>query len=190
MAGQALIEEHLAQLRRQLPEAAVDELADGLFATYEHHLARGLDPSAAATTAIDEFGRPGEIIVAFVHHSPGRRAALALLMTGPLLAACWGPSLLMTQVWAWPIPRPVTIAFASLLIAVAIVLLSAATSRDSYARARLAAVGATSLLFLDSAALAAALLAGPGLVWLTAFAITASLTRMTLTTRVLILWHA
>jgi hypothetical protein len=190
MAGQSLIDDQLAQLRSQLPEAAVEELADGLLATYEHHLASGLDPAAAAAAAIDEFGHPGEIVAAFVRQSPGRRTALALLITGPLFAACWGPSLYLMRAWAWPIPRVATVAFMLLLAAVAMTLLMAATSQGSYARARVAVVGATGLLLLDTAALAAIVFAAPTLIWLMAFASTASLTRITLTTRALILWHA
>jgi hypothetical protein len=53
-----------------------------------------------------------------------------------------------------------------------------------------AVVGATGLLLLDTAALAAIVFAAPTLIWLMAFASTASLTRITLTTRALILWHA
>jgi hypothetical protein len=189
MAGQTLIEEYLAQLRRQLPGTAVDELADGLLATYEVHLAGGLDPSAAAAAAIDDFGRPDEIVAAFVRESPGRRTALALLMTGPVLAACWAPSLLMTRAWDWPIPRAAIVAFVIVLFSVAMMFVTA-TSRDSYTRARLAAVGAAGLLLLDTTALAAILLAAPTLVWFMVFAIAASLTRITLTTRALILWHA
>ncbi|TCN29276.1 hypothetical protein EV644_1396 [Kribbella orskensis] len=189
MASHALIEQHLAELARQLPSDAVDELADGLAATFEHHLADGLDPSAAAAAAIEEFGRPGEIVAAFVRHSPGRRAALGLLMTGPVLAACWGPSLILARAWTWPMPTLAAVALGLGLLAVVAVLALAATSRDSYGRAGLARVGAIWLLLLDTAVVAVVVLAAPALVWLMVVAVAASLTRMALTARTLIVWR-
>lgn len=190
MADHVLITAHLAQLDGRLPGSAVDELADGLLATYEHHLARGLDPTAAAAAATDEFGRPDEIVAAFVRQSPGRRTALALLMTGPILAVCWGPSLVIGHAWTWPIPRLAAIAFGVVLLVVVATLAAAATSRDNYGRARLARIGVIGLPLLDTAMLAVVVLAAPTMVWLMAVAIAASLTRIILTTRTLILWRA
>lgn len=182
MAGHALIDAHLARLTRQLPAEAVEELADGLTETYEHHLARGLDPTAAATAAIADFGDPDQITTAFVHHAPGRRTALALLATGPVLAACWGPSLVLGHAWTWHVPLAAALACGLALLAVVATLAAAATSRG-YPRTRLAAVGAVGLVLLDTSVVAAVLLAAPALVWPMAIAIPASIIRLGLTTR-------
>lgn len=185
MAGHALIDSHLAQLAHDLPAEAVEELADGLTETYEHHLARGLDPTAAATAAITDFGDPNLINAAFTRNAPGRRAALALLATGPVLAACWAPSLILGHAWTWPVPLAAAVAGGLTLLAVVATLTVAATSRHSYRRTRLAALGALGLAVLDSAVVAAVLLAAPALVWPMAIAIPASLIRLCLTARTL-----
>ena len=104
MASHALIEACLAELGRQLPGDVVDELADGLIETYERQLSRGATPRAAAESAIAEFGDATLIAAAFARHAPARRAALALLVTGPAVGACWGVTLLTGHVWTWPIP--------------------------------------------------------------------------------------
>lgn len=184
MARHTLINAHLAELARRLPAHALDELADGLAETYEQHLARGLDPTAAAHTAIAEFGHPGQIAAAFVHHAPGRRAALALLITGPVFAACWGPSLILSHAWTWPVPALAALVFGLTLLGVVAALATAATSHD-YPRTRLAAAGAIGLIVLDLALVVAVLLAAPALVWPMALAIPASLTRIGLTVRAL-----
>lgn len=187
MADHVLIEQLLAQLDRRLPSEAVDELADGLTATYEHHLAGGMDPEDAAVAAVEEFGRPGEILAAFIRESPGRRAALDLLMTGPVMAACWGPSLILTRAWTWPLPRTFPIAAGISLLLVVGLLLIAATSRANYRRARVARLGACGLVLLDMAAVTVVVLAAPSARWLMTAAVAASLTRAALTTRALIL---
>jgi hypothetical protein len=184
MASHPLIEAHLAELARHLPTHVLDELADGLTETYDQHLARGQDPTAAATAAIAEFGQPDQIAAAFIHHAPGRRAALALLITGPVFAACWAPSLILSHAWTWPIPTPAALAFGLTLLGVVATLATAATSHH-YPRTRLAGAGAIGLILLDLALLAAVLLVAPTLVWPMALAIPASLTRIGLTTRTL-----
>lgn len=184
MASHTLIDAHIAELARQLPAEAVDELADGLTETYKQQLARGLPPTAAADAAIAEFGHPDQIIAAFTRQAPGRRTALALLATGPIFAACWGPSLILGGSWAWPVPTLVPVAFGLILLGVVATLITAAISRR-YSRTRLAMVGATGLIALDLAMLALVLLAAPTLVWPMIFAIPASLTRIGLTARTL-----
>ena len=51
MPGTSLIDSYLVALSADLPEAIVDELADGLDETYRYHLGQGLDPDAAARAA-------------------------------------------------------------------------------------------------------------------------------------------
>lgn len=185
MAGHQLIDDHLTRLARRLPADTVDELADGLAETWQHHLAAGLPSGEAARAAIGEFGTPEQITTAFIAQAPGRRTARMLLATGPPVGICWGASLITAQVWTWPIPAPAagTAAFALLVVVAALVL--AATSRRSYRRTRLGNIGAIGLLTLDAAMLAAAILLAPTLVWPMAVAIPASLARIGLTLRTL-----
>ncbi len=102
MASHALIDAHLAALRRRLPSAAVDELADGLIETYDQRLRDGLDADSAAATAVTEFGSVDEVSEAFGRHSPGHRAAVSLLTTGPIVGGCWVASFIAWRAWTWP----------------------------------------------------------------------------------------
>jgi hypothetical protein len=183
MASHTLIDNQIADLRRRLPAEAVDELADGLALTFEHHLRRGLHPAAAAEAAIAEFGDTAQITTAFTRQAPGRRTALALLATGPAVGACWGASLGLGRAWTWHIPAHVVVAFGLTLLAVLAALAAAATSRRNYRRTRLAAAGAAGLIALDTLMVTAALTAAPILVWPMALAIPASLVRTGLTVR-------
>jgi hypothetical protein len=183
MASHQLIDDHLAALTGTLPRDTVDELADGLAETWQHHLASGLAPTAAAEAAIAEFGTPEQITRAFVAQAPGRRTALLLLATGPVVGAVWATSLIAAHAWAWPVPLVAKAAFGIALLSVVATLLTAATSRRSYRRTRLGIAGGLGVVLLDTAALAAALLAAPTLVWPMAVAIPASLTRSGLALR-------
>jgi hypothetical protein len=185
VAGHQLIDDHLARLARHLPAGTVDELADGLTETWHHHLAGGLPPAAAAQAAIGEFGTPEQISGAFIAQAPGRRTARLLLATGPPIGICWGASLITAQVWTWPIPAAAAATLAAALLAVVAALALAATSRRSYRRTRLGAVGGLGLLTLDAAMLAGVILVAPTLVWPMAVAIPASLARIGLTLRTL-----
>jgi hypothetical protein len=185
VAGHQLIDEHLTRLAHRLPADTVDELADGLTETWQHHLARGLPPAAAAQAAIGEFGTPEQISAAFIAQAPGRRTARLLLATGPPIGICWGASLITAQVWTWPIPVAAAATLAVALLAVVAALALAATSRRSYRRTRLGGIGALGLLTLDVAMLAGAILFAPTMVWPMALAIPASLARIGLTIRAL-----
>jgi hypothetical protein len=83
MPGPGLISDYLRELSAQLPGQVVEELADGLNDTCEHYLNDGLDPDAAASAALAEFGDPQVIIAAFTRLSSPQRAARRLLLTGP-----------------------------------------------------------------------------------------------------------
>jgi hypothetical protein len=183
MADHHLIDDYLATLARRLPADAVDELADGLTETYRRHLSRGLDPDRAADVAIEEFGAPDLILAAFVRQSPGRRAALTMLYTGPVVGACWAAALIAGHAWTWPIPLPVKMAAGAILLAVISTLAVAATSRHSYRRTTISAIGALGLIVLDLSMLTAVLLAAVPFVWPMTLAIPASATRLALTTR-------
>ncbi len=183
MASHQLIDDYVNRLARRLPADAVDELADGITDTWHQHVAAGRSPTQAAHAAIAEFGTPQQITDAFVAQAPGRRAARLLLATGPVAAACWGASLIVSRAWTWPIPHPAAVVFGSALLLVVAVLVLAATGRHSYRRTRLAGVGGLGLLVLDAAMVAAALLLAPTLVWPMAAAVPVSLARMMWTIR-------
>lgn len=183
MAGHQLIDDYLSRLARRLPADAVDELADGLTETWQHHRARGLSPAAAARAAIDEFGTAERTTAAFIVQAPGRRTARLLLATGPPIGICWGASLIAAQVWTWTIPVAAPATLAVVLVAVVAALVLAATSRRSYRRTRLCGIGTIGLLSLDAAMLAGAVLIAPAMVWPMAVAIPASLARIGLALR-------
>jgi hypothetical protein len=177
MASHELIEEYLADLAGRLPANAVDELADGLAETWQHHLRTGLAPTAAAHAAITEFGSITQVTDAFVTVAPGRRLSRILLATGPLVGASWGISLAVAQVRTWPVPFPAAAGYLLLLLAVVAALIAAATSHHSYRRTRLGVLAAYGLIALDLGMIAASLHL-TAFVWPMAIAIPASLTRV------------
>jgi hypothetical protein len=185
MASHQLIDAHLAGLAHRLPPNVVDELADGLIETWQHHRTAGLSPTDAARTAIAEFGTIDQITEAFVTTCPGRRTARLLLATGPPVGACWSGSLIAAHAWTWPIPVPVAAVTAVALLAVVTALIIAATSRTSFRRARLGTAGGLGLIVLDATMLAGVLLVAPTVVWPMLVAVPASLARIGLTLRFL-----
>jgi hypothetical protein len=163
----------------------VDELADGLTETWHRHLAAGLAPAEAAQAAIGEFGVPAQIVDAFVTQAPGRRIALLLLGTGPVAALCWGTTLVTVRAWTWPVPMAVAALLGSVLLLAVGVLLVAATSRHSYRRTRLAGVGGLAVIAIDIMMLAVVALVAPAPAWPMLGAVTLSLARIAVTTRLL-----
>lgn len=178
MASHQLIDAYLADLARRLPADTVDELADGLLETWHHHLGDGLSAERAARAAIAEFGAADAIADEFVAHAPGRRTARLLLLTGPVMGACWGSSLIATNVWTWPIPPALGLAYPALLLATVALLVGAATSRHSYRRTRLGGPAALVLIVLDAAMIGAVGVLAPTFVWQMAVAVAASMVRI------------
>jgi hypothetical protein len=185
VAGHPLIDDYLATLAGRLPADAVDELADGLTETYLQQRFAGLEPEAAARTAITGFGRPEIVVAAFVRQAPGRRAALLLLGSGPIAGLCWGTTLVWSRAWTWPVPIALRLVFGLALLAVVALLVLAATGDRSYRRTRLAAGAGLGLIGLDGAILTAMVLIAPPFVWPMALAVPASLTRMAVTARLM-----
>jgi hypothetical protein len=185
MAGHRLIDDHLAGLARRLPDRIVEELADGLTETWEHHRAAGLAPAPAARAAIAEFGTTDQIIRAYVANAPGRRTARLLLATGPLVGICWGAALAGTRAWTWHVPTAAALLFAVTLGAVVVALVASTTARRSYRRARLGTYGGLGLIALDLTMLAAVVSAAPTYSRLTVLAMAVSLFRIVLTARAL-----
>lgn len=185
MASHQLIDSYLAGLARRLPADTVDELADGLIETWHHHLGDGLTADRAARAAIAEFGAADRIADEFVAQAPGRRTAQLLLLTGPVMGACWGTSLIATEVWTWPIPAALGFAYPAVLLATVALLVGAATSRRSYRRTRLGGLAALVLIVLDAAMIGAVGVLAPTVVWLMAVAVAASMVRIGLAIRAL-----
>jgi len=182
MADRDLINSYLAELTRSLPPGDVEELADGLEETFQRHLQRGLAPTEAAHSAIAEFGQPTQVITAFARQSPGRRTAIALLVTAPLFAILWGTTLTTTQAWRWPIPPAAAVIFGATLLAVASTLLAVAKSTNP-ATTRLAGPASAALILLDLGMLATIATAAPTVTWPMALPVTASLARAALAAR-------
>lgn len=185
MASHHLIDTYLLALARRLPADTVDELADGLSETYQRYRSSGLEEHAAVQAAIAEFGAPEEVIAAFVRQAPGRRAAWTLLCSGPIVGLCWGTTLIVDHAWTWPVPAGLRTAFGATLLAVIAMLALAATGRHSYRRTRIAVGAGIGMIGLDCAILATMMVIAPPFVWPMALAVPASLTRMTLTARLM-----
>jgi hypothetical protein len=178
MPGDDLITAYLRDVARGLPAGTVEELTDGLYETYEHHLAAGVDDQAAAQAAIAEFGDAGQIADAFVRDAPGRRAARRLLVTGPAVGVCWGAALIVARLWTWHIPVTARLGVGTALAIVVLILATAATSRHSYRRTRLAIVGGAGLVVLDAVMITGVLVLAPALTWLLIAAILVSVGRI------------
>jgi hypothetical protein len=96
-AGPA-VESYLAEVTARLPGPArahadiVAELRSGLVDATHAHRSAGLPPSQAALAAIREFGDPAQVATGFraeIAASQARRAAVTLLVTGPLVGLLW-----------------------------------------------------------------------------------------------------
>jgi hypothetical protein len=185
MAEPSLIGAYLAKLSAQLPAPIVAELADGLEQTHLHYLGQGLGPDAAAKAALAEFGEARVIVAAFTRATPARRAARRLLATGPVVGACWGTALIINRAWAWPVPVGARVVAGAALITVIALLGAAAFGRHYRSAGRAAAAGCIGLTVLDATMLITITLADPVVMWPVIVGITASLARITFTTRTL-----
>jgi hypothetical protein len=184
VAGHELIERHLQALARRLPRPVVEELADGLLASYEDQLERLGDPEAAAKAALADFGDADMITVAFVRVSPGRATAIRLLIIGPIVGLSWGAAFITGQGWAWSIPLPSRLAFGVTLGLAVLMLITAVRERYYYRTVRLAALGgAGSMVILDSVMLGTTVVLVPPPSLLLVLALTASLVRILLVVR-------
>jgi hypothetical protein len=185
MASHQLIDDYIARLAGRLPAEVVDELGDGLTETWQHYLDQGRGPDEAAHAAIAEFGSADLVADEFVAQSHGRRTARLMLASGPIMALCWGPSLVAAKVWTWPVPRLAAAAYALAFVAVVASLLVAASSRHSLRSTKLGVAGSFVLMGLDAAMVTAAVALTPAFVWPLAVAIPASLARIGLGVRLL-----
>jgi hypothetical protein len=185
VAEPGLITDYLTALSAQLPAPVVEELADGLDQTRQHYLAQGFSPDAAASAAVAEFGDPPVIVAAFTRLSPARRAARRLLVTGPLVGACWAALLITSQAWTWPVPGAVRLLLGGALIAIVGLLARAAFGRCYRSVSRAATAGCVGISALDAALVITVILAIPVVVWPLMLAVAASAARLTFTARTL-----
>ena len=183
MAQSRVIGGYLAELSAQLPAPIVAELADGLDQTRRRYLGQGLSADAAADAAVSEFGEPQVVIAAFTGASPARRAARRLLVTGPLVGACWGTALIIDRAWTWPVPAGGLIVLGMALITVISLLAAAAFGSRYRSVGRAGAAGCLGITALDVTMLAVIMLTAPAVIWPVIVAVSASVARLTFTTR-------
>ncbi|MBO0833100.1 MAG: hypothetical protein J2P29_14125, partial [Actinobacteria bacterium] len=98
---------------------------------------------------------------------------------------CWAVALVGGRAWTWAVPGAARIAFGALLLTAVLVLLAAATSRQSYQRTRLALVAGPVIIALDATAVAVTLTVAPGLTYAVLVAIAVSVSRIGVTTQAL-----
>jgi hypothetical protein len=149
MARPGLIADYLGQLAARLPWPIVEELADGLHESYLAQRRAGRAPDEAAQHAVAEFGDPATVVAAFLVASPARRAARALLVTGPFVGAAWATVLLTLHAWNWPVPDWARAGFAAVLLS-GVALVAVAAFADRHRRAaRSAAAAGLAVLAID-----------------------------------------
>lgn len=92
------VEEYLAELETALPNRRgpardiLVEVTDGLMESVEAHQADGEDDTAAARSAVAEFGSARDLARGFVREMTGtaaHRVGLALVATGPIVGLAW-----------------------------------------------------------------------------------------------------
>ncbi|HEU5332283.1 MAG TPA: permease prefix domain 1-containing protein [Actinocrinis sp.] len=173
-----LIDAYLAELARQLPRGDADELADGLIETYEHCLAAGLPPAAAARAAVERFGDCDRVLTAFARQGAPRRAARTLIAVGPLVGFCWLLVLIAGRAWTWPVPVLAPLAVGVVLAVAIASLVGAARARRVRFGRRAGIVGCLGVMIMDAALMGAAVLVMPTLSWPICLAVPASAARL------------
>jgi hypothetical protein len=96
--NQPAVEHYLAEVTARLPGSPrthsdiVAELRSGLLDATDAHCSAGLPPAKAVQAAIDEFGDPSRVADSFraeIAAGLARRAAVVVLVTGPLVGLLW-----------------------------------------------------------------------------------------------------
>lgn len=185
MAESGVIEGYLTVLSAQLPPPIVEELADGLDQTWARYRDQGLEPGAAASAAVAEFGDPHVILADFVRLSPARRTARKLLLSGPTVGGSWAMALIVNRAWTWPVPWAVSLLLGLALVTVIGMLVGAAFGKRYRSVGRAGIAGCVGMTVLDVAVVLTAVLATPTLVWPLTLAVAASAGRLTYTSRAL-----
>lgn len=185
MPESGLIRDYLEALSAQLPASVAEELAGGLDQTRGYFLSQGLDSDAAAAAAVAEFGEVHVIVAAFVQMSPARRAARRLLVTGPVVGACWATALITCRAWTWPIPDAARLLLGVALITVIGLLAVAALGGRYRPVGRAGTAGCVGITAIDAAMLVTVALVLPAVTWPIILAGAASAARLTFTARAL-----
>jgi hypothetical protein len=178
MAPPRLIEDYSAVLLAELPASLADEVSDGLDEAYRKYLRQGLVTEAAAEAAVGEFGDPRAVADAFIRASPARKAAHALIATGPLVGLCWASVLITGRAWNWPVPVVASVFLGGLLAASIAVLVTAARARRYRLVRRSGAAGCAGVVVLDVSMITAVIAVAPGADWIAVLAICASAARL------------
>jgi hypothetical protein len=96
--AQLAVERYLAEVTARLPGSPrshrdiVAELRSGILDATDAHCSAGLPPAEAVQAAIDEFGDPIKVADGFtaeIAAGLARRAAVVVLVTGPLVGVLW-----------------------------------------------------------------------------------------------------
>jgi hypothetical protein len=186
MSQPRLIRDYLTTLAAQLPGPLAEEVADGLTETYHSYLRQNLPPGQAAESAVAEFGDPHVIVAEYARLNPARRIARRLIVTGPMVGACWGAALISGRAWTWPIPLAARI-MPGLVLAAVIALILVAVLGSRYQRAaRAGLAGCIGMTTLDITMITGVLLVTPAMTWAITSAAAASTARVAFSTRALI----
>ncbi len=185
MAKPGVVDNYLAVLAAQLPAPIVEELADGLDQTCQHHLDQGLEPDAAYDAALADFGDPHVVLAEFTRLNPARYAARKLLATGPIVGGCWGIALITSRAWSWPVPAAARVLLGLALLTIIGALVAAALGRRYRSVSRAGAAGCAGIAAVDAAALTTVPLVIPAMTLPVLLAMAASLARITIAARAL-----
>jgi hypothetical protein len=185
MAKPSVVDNYLTVLAAQLPAPIVEELADGLDQTCQHHLDQGLEPDAAYDAALADFGDPHVVLAEFTRLNPARYAARKLLATGPIVGGCWGIALITSRAWSWPVPAAARVLLGLALLTIIGALVAAALGRRYRSVSRAGAAGCAGIAAVDAAALTTVPLVIPAMTLPVLLAMAASLARITIAARVL-----
>jgi hypothetical protein len=183
VAEHRLIQLYNEVLLAELPAALAEEIADGLAEANAKYRRQGLSHDDAAKAAVAEFGNARAVVDALVRSSPARRITRWLIATGPVVGGCWALTLITRRAWDWPVPGVVRVLLGCILIATAIVLVTAAVARRYRVAQRAGAAGCAGLALIDASAITLVAAAAPSVGWLPLLAACASSLRLAAVTR-------
>jgi hypothetical protein len=105
--AQPAVEHYLTAVAARLPGSPrshrdiVAELRSGILDATDTHCSAGLPPAEAVQAAIDEFGDPARVADSFkaeIAAGIARRAAVVVLVTGPLVGVLWIVTAVASQI--------------------------------------------------------------------------------------------
>ena len=101
------------------------------------------------------------------------------MITGPVIGAVWGITLISNHAWAWSVPLPIRLLYGTALIAAVLTLILAARENRNYRTTRRATLaGLVGLVLLDGLMLTTIAVIAPANSWPMTIAITASTIRI------------